>query len=485
MLRVLLASVAALNLAAMSFALPAAADTRFEARLAGHAVLPAATYMAPPEDAPPGFAVSGRFTGPGNFRLQQLGSVMGNTDAFGPEHGNRATGITLPFQGQPVQGFSGIKPVGDGSFWVVADNGFGTRRNSADVMLMFHRLRPDFTTGAVTVERTIFITDPNGVVPFPIVTEGSRERYLTGHDFDPESIQPLPDGSFYIGEEFGPYLIQVDAQGRVMRLVETRLHGEVIRSPDHPGLAMPATPTATVPHRVRRTSGYEGLALTPDGQTLWGLLERPLFAPNSDQSEGQFLRLLEFNVARAEWTGQSLRYRLEAGATAIGDINFIDERRALVIERDDGQGDPGLACPSSTDAQRAQGQPSPAGLNPPASNLSPPACFAMPAGLKRIYLVDFGAPDAEGFIRKIGHIDLMAIQDPDNRARNRGDLPLNAPADRFTFPFITIESVAMVDADHIIVGNDNNLPFSAGRHLSRADDNEFILLRVLELLRAR
>jgi hypothetical protein len=35
------------------------------------------------------------------------------------------------------------------------------------------------------------------------------------------------------------------------------------------------------------------------------------------------------------------------------------------------------------------------------------------------------------------------------------------------FPFFTIENVAMVDADHIIVGNDNNLPFSTGRHLTR------------------
>ena len=52
-------------------------------------------------------------------------------------------------------------------------------------------------------------------------------------------------------------------------------------------------------------------------------------------------------------------------------------------------------------------------------------------------------------------------------------------------PFFTIENVAAVDADHIIVANDNNLPFSAGRHLTRADDNEFMLLRVPELLRAR
>jgi hypothetical protein len=43
----------------------------------------------------------------------------------------------------------------------------------------------------------------------------------------------------------------------------------------------------------------------------------------------------------------------------------------------------------------------------------------------------------------------------------------------------------VVDAEHIVVGNDNNLPFSAGRSLDKADDNEVILLRVPELLGAR
>ena len=53
--------------------------------------------------------------------------------------------------------------------------------------------------------------------------------------------------------------------------------------------------------------------------------------------------------------------------------------------------------------------------------------------------------------------------------------PLDALRGRFTFPSFTIENVAVVDADHIIVGNDNHLPPSAGRHL----------LRVPALLRAR
>lgn len=445
---------------------PALADQRFEATLAGHAILPAATFTAPPEDAPRGFAVSGRFTGAGNLRNENIGSAQADT---GPAYGSRATGLSLPFRGQPVQGFSGISPVrGEaGAYWVLTDNGFGNRRNSPDAMLMFHKVRPDFATGRVTVERTIFLSDPNRVVPFAIVGDATDRRYLTGSDFDLESIQPMPDGSFWIGEEFGPYLLHVDAEGRVLRVVETQMDGQPLRSPDHPAFSVPASPTQGVPFRVRRSGGYEGMAASPDGSRLYAMLEQPLYAPNSDQPEGRFLRVLEFDTARAAWTGRVLRYRLEEGATAIGDFNMIDDRRALVIERDNGEGDPGLACAQGTQSTAER------------------PCFPNPARFKRVYLIDLGAADAEGFVRKIGHIDLMAIRDPDGVARQRGDRPQGAPDDRFAFPFFTIEDVAMVDADHIIVANDNNLPFSAGRHLTRADDNEFILLRVSDFLRAR
>ncbi|MBB3896785.1 esterase-like activity of phytase family protein [Roseococcus suduntuyensis] len=459
MRRLLLATV--FSLAA---ALPASADTRFEAVLAGHAVLPAATFVAPPEDAPEYFRISGRFTGPGNVRNERPGSVP---SVSLPGYGARRTGLALPFEGQPLQGWSGIVTLGDGSYLITGDNGFGNRRNSPDAMLMVFRVRPDWTSGAVAVERTIFLSDPNRVAPFPIQAETTTTRYLTGADFDIESIQPLPDGTMMIGDEFGPYLLHVDAEGRLLRVIETVLDGETLRAPDNQALSIPANPTAGVPHRVRRSGGFEGMARTPDGRTLWALLEQPLFAAGTNQPEGQFLRVLQFDVTRMEWTGRNLRYRLEPGATAIGDFNMIDDRRALVIERDNGEGDPGRAC--------AQGVES--------THEAP--CFARPAQFKRIYVVDLGAVDAEGFVRKIGHVDLMAIRDPQNRARQRGDRAEGAPGDVFTFPFFTIENVAVVDEDHIIVGNDNNLPFSAGRHLSRADDNELILLRVPELLRAR
>lgn len=460
MRRILLAATA---LSLLAFAASAQEERRFEARLAGHAILPALTLTLPPADAPRDALLAGKFTGPGAQRADRPGSLPGTT---GPAPGGRPTGLSLPFIGQAVQGFSGIKPVAGepGAYWVLTDNGFGTKRNSGDALLMVHKIRPDFAGGGMTVERTIFLTDPDRRVPFRIVNEGTDARYLTGSDFDPESIQPIADGGFWIGEEFGPFLVQVDAQGRVRRVVSTVLDGQPVMSPDNPALQVAATPSAGVDFRARRSGGYEGLAMLPDGSRLWALLEKPLYAAGTDRAEGAFLRMLEFDTTKGEWTGRSLKMRLAEGAVSIGDFNMIDDRRALVIERDDGEGDASLAC--------AQGA-------------NPPGCFPTPARVKRVSLIDLGAVDAEGFVRKIGYIDLLDIRDPEKLARTRGDRAAGAPDDRLGFPFLTIENVAMVDADTIIVGNDNNLPFSAGRHLTRADDNEMVLLRVPELLRAR
>ena len=151
---------------------PALADQRFEATLAGHAILPAFTMALPPADAPRDALVSGKFAGPGNLRVDAPGSIMGDTGAM---HGNRQTGIAFPFIGQPVQGFSGIKPVANesGHFWVLTDNGFGNRRNSPDALLMFHKVKPDWTTGQVALLQTTFLRDPLRRIPFRMAYEGT------------------------------------------------------------------------------------------------------------------------------------------------------------------------------------------------------------------------------------------------------------------------------------------------------------------------
>jgi len=448
---------AALGAAAL-LSLPAAAqetETVFPATLAGHAVLPALSLIAPPADAPQDAWISGKFTGPG--RNGRPMTVMGDT---GGMHGKRATGLALPFIGQPLQGMSGfaMEKAEDGSIYVLTDNGFGSKGNSPDALLFFSRMAPDFETGKIAVKETVFLHDPDHKVPFRIAYEGTDARYLTGADFDPESIQ-LVDGNLWIGEEFGPYLINATTDGRILQVVPTLIEGQPLKSPDTPGVTVPAQPGKD--YRVARSGGYEGMGLQPGTGLLWAMLEKPLLGSDG-APEGNFLTVLAFDPAKGEWTGDSFKFPLDEGATAIGDFNFIDETRALVIERDNGEGDPSLKC---------AGEPM-------------PDCFPAPAMLKRIVLIDTATVDGEGFVRRIGHIDLMDIADPEGKNR----LETVAARDltgKMTFPFFTIEDVMKVDDTHILVGNDNNLPFSSGRQLDGAADNEMMLLSVPELLAAR
>ncbi|MTH79031.1 esterase-like activity of phytase family protein [Paracoccus aestuariivivens] len=441
-------------LLACVLASPALAEDTFPATLAGHAFLPAFTMITPPQDAPRDLWVSGKFTGP-----QRNDAPMSVEGDVGKTYGSHKTGISVPFLGQPVQGMSGfaMNRDEDGSWFTLTDNGFGSKINSPDAMLFFHRMLPDFATGQVIRHETVFLRDPDHKVPFRIANEATDSRHLTGADFDPESIQYL-DGEIWIGDEFGPYILRVARDGKIVSVHQTKLDGKVLNGPDTAGVVVPAQPGKQF--QVQRSGGYEGMALQPGSNLLWGMLEKPLLA-EAGQPEGNFLRVMTFDTAKADWTGDSYRFHLAEGATAIGDFNFIDETRALVIERDNGEGDARHAC--ATDA-KDQSQ-----------------CYPQPAKVKNIVLVDTSSIDAEGYIRRIGHIDLLDIADPEGKALE-GMKPVEG---NFTFPFFTIEDVARVDDTHIMVANDNNLPYSGGREIGKAANNEFILLSVPELLAAK
>ncbi|MEM6441431.1 MAG: esterase-like activity of phytase family protein, partial [Pseudomonadota bacterium] len=263
-----------------------AEETRFPAVLAGHAVLPALTLVPPPPDAPRDALVSGKFaTAVRGVRNDRPLSFEGDTFGF---HGSRGTSLFLPFIGQPVQGFSGfaMDPAPDGSVYAIIDNGFGSRISSPDALLSFARLAPDFATGAVDVVEQVWLRDPNRVVPFRLAYEGTEARYLTGADFDPESLQVIGE-EVWIGDEFGPYLISAALDGVVTGVHEARMDGAALRSPDHPALRIPA-PAGTA-WRVPRSGGFEGLALQPGTGLLWAVLERPML-DETGAPEGRFLR---------------------------------------------------------------------------------------------------------------------------------------------------------------------------------------------------
>jgi hypothetical protein len=341
----------------------------------------------------------------------------------------------------------------DGTFWILTDNGAGSKANSPDYMLYLNHYKVDFKNNKFTRLETIFLHDPDKKVPFHIVTEGTQKRYLTGSDFDTESFQ-FANGALWIGDEFGPYLIKADMSGKVLAVYDTLVDGKVIRSPDNPAVTTPNTPLDSAKFQTRRSKGFEGMAALNDGSKLYALLEGAIWDDQAKAYEmvdgKQYLRILEFDVKTARWTGRHWKYVLEANHHAIGDFNMIDDTTGLIIERDNGEGVSGYAC--------ADGKK--------------PNCFHDLPKFKRIYKVAITDTNINEPVKKIAYVDLLNIKDPKNIARK----PLDNGV--FTFPFFTIENVDVIDAHHIVVGNDNNLPFSSSRETNKADDNELIILNV-------
>lgn len=432
-----------LAVSALTFQTLAADTPEFSATLDGHLVINPHTYVSAPEDAPYALNTSGRFTGKGNKRVEKIGSIMNNT------------GVATPFAGQPLQGFSGIKTLGNNRFLLLTDNGFGSKRNSADAMLMFHLATLDFVEDKAIIDETIFIKDPNRIVPFPIITEHSQSRYLTGADFDLESIQPIADG-YLIGEEFGPFLLKTDENGIITAIYDTIVDGKNYIAADNPYMDF-SNPKNTF--NVPRSGGYEGMAASPDGKKVYPLLEKPTVNNGQPASINgiRYLNIFEFDVEKETFGDKIYKYPLEEGATAIGDFNLIDESRGLVIERDNDQGDSDQSC---------EKQPKP--------------CFKKPAKFKRVYLIDLAQTDENGMVKKLAYIDLLNIKDPNGNAKvgKRDDKV-------FKLPYFTIEDVDIIDDSHIIVGNDNNFPFTQGRDLNGPDLNEFILLNVGDFLKQK
>ena len=159
-------------------------------------------------------------------------------------------------------------------------------------------------------------TEQGGTGEIAVALDGTRlPADSTG--LDPEGIDALRDGTFWIADEYGPNLVHFDSTGRTLERINPRTTGR----------ALPAVFAKRRPNR-----GMEGLTGTPDGATLVGLMQSPLDNPKAAGRASIHARILVFEPA----TGRSRQYLypLDSAAFFTSDIVALGAQSYLVIEHD-------------------------------------------------------------------------------------------------------------------------------------------------------
>ncbi len=139
----------------------------------------------------------------------------------------------------------------------------------------------------------------------------------TDHGLDPEGLVALPDGTFWVSDEYGPFLVHFDATGtEIERLA--------------PGSGLPRELSLRTPNQ-----GMEGLTVTPDGGTLVGIVQSGLRTPGlTSAREVPMTRIVTVDLpSRAV---REFVYPLEnpQSRLAVSEITALSATTFLVDERD-------------------------------------------------------------------------------------------------------------------------------------------------------
>lgn len=322
-----------------------------------------------------------------NHGLVGVGRIPSDLrDTFGETFGS-GSGLTFDANSwkRTADGYQGV-------FYLLPDRGFnakGTIDYRARLNALDVTFRPLTDGSALSVEarqhsvvarlaRTIVFADAagaplTGLDPveggvrlaadgFPDLPQASNGRI----SIDSEALARLPDGSFFVGDEYGPYIYRFSSEGRMLAAIRPpaafipRRNGKEHFSSNNPARGAPA-PAPPNPETGRQNNqGFEGLSLTPDGRFLVVALQSATRQDGGNSPETrEYTRVLYYDVADPE--RPTLRrehlvplpvFKAADGKRQIAaqsELLALDDKRFLLLCRD---GDSGFGKKNATSRYR-------------------------------------------------------------------------------------------------------------------------------------
>jgi hypothetical protein len=204
--------------------------------------------------------------------------------------------------------------------------------------------KPDFTPaigkfrlkdGKLVLEQTIQFKNAAGVklngLPNPAGLGSTGEvpydlnnKVLdsSAEGIDSEGLVLAADGSFWVSDEYGPHIVHFDRTGKTIERI----------NPFGSGTGGRKLPLVFAKRRANR--GMEGLTITPDGKTLVGIMQSPMYNPTKAVATNNvILRILTFDIASGA-TKQYVYIMDDATLTGCSEIAAVNATTFLTIERD-------------------------------------------------------------------------------------------------------------------------------------------------------
>jgi outer membrane protein assembly factor BamB len=274
------------------------------------------------------------------FDLIGIGSLGGSSDLSGLtgtlENGNAAnilggmgsglawaggsTFLALPDRGPNAQTYAGGNAVDNTTSYIARFNTVNLALSATPSAVpsgsLPYTLTPTLQSTTLLWSSTPLNYGATAGLPSAVpALNGNGRYYFTGRSdgfapglstnpnnarLDPEAIRVARDGkSVFISDEYGPYVYQFD-----------RSTGERLRTFTLPGEFAVSKPyavggdTKTAASEIGGNTsgrvankGMEGLAISPDGSKLFGIMQSPLLQDGGDTSAGKTNRIVEIDIA--------------------------------------------------------------------------------------------------------------------------------------------------------------------------------------------
>jgi hypothetical protein len=235
-------------------------------------------------------------------------------------------------------GFSSIQYIGEDQYIVLPDRGPGDDDSIYECRFHTFEIKIDpVATPKVSgrLVRTDFFTTAQGQ---PLVGDPKQLPTQKGEPdlrFDPEGIRLLGEDQLVVSDEYGPSVYVFSRRGRKLKefTVPNAFRVDVPNSD-------PLEEAARNRKGRQPNGGFEGLAVTPSGQRIVALLQKPLIQDSEDIGSGErngvHCRMIVFDP-----DGQPVEqfvYTTDQSAFGQSELLAVTEDRFLVIERDSKSG---------------------------------------------------------------------------------------------------------------------------------------------------